>query len=202
MRNQNFRKVCAPQKTKKRILIISEGKKTEPNYFNSIKRQYRLSSVDVVDTKKNTGKELLQTAIELRAKAKKDRNDYDEIWIVLDRDGYTKHPEVFDRVKNFPDIKIGFSSPCFEYWLLFHFEYTSAPFDDCDSSIKKLETYLPDYQKAKDYSRIFMERISTAVSNSKKIKKHQEETSDVKIWAYNPYSNLHELIEELMNLSK
>jgi RloB-like protein len=202
MKNQDSRIVCVSQKAKKRILIISEGKKTEPNYFNAIKRQYRLTSVDIADTKKNTGKELLQIAIDLKAKAKRERNSYDEIWIALDRDGYTKHAEVFDRVKKYPEIRIGFSSPCFEYWLLLHFEYTSAPFDDCDYTIKKLETYLPDYQKGKDYSRIFMERISTAVSNSKKIKKHQEDTSDVKIWAYNPYSNLHELIEQLLNLGK
>lgn len=202
MINQDYRTVCIPQKTKKRILIISEGKKTEPNYFNAIKRQFRLTSVDIADTKKNTGKELLQIAIDLRAKAKRERNPYDEIWIVLDRDGYTKHPEVFDRVNSYPDIKIGFSSPCFEYWLLLHFEFTSAPFNDCDTTIKKLETYLPDYQKNKEYSKIFVERISIAVLNSKKIKKHQEETSDVKIWEYNPYTNLYELVEELMNLSK
>ncbi len=150
MRNQNFRKACAPQKTKKRILIISEGKKTEPNYFNSVKRQFRLTSIEIPDTKKNTGKELLTTAIDLRSKAIKDRNEYDEIWIIIDRDGYTKHPQVFDRAKNFSDIKIGFSSPCFEFWLLLHFEYTSAPFTDCDSTIKKLENYLPDYIKDKD----------------------------------------------------
>ena len=71
MRNQNFRVECTTQKVKKRILIISEGKKTEPNYFNAVKAKFRLSSVEVPDTKKNTGKELLQIAIDYQKKAKK-----------------------------------------------------------------------------------------------------------------------------------
>jgi hypothetical protein len=36
----------------------------------------------------------------------------------------------------------------------------------------ELENHLPDYQKNKEYSRVFMKRISMALSNSNKIKKH------------------------------
>jgi hypothetical protein len=200
MRNQSFRVECISQKVKKRILIISEGKKTEPNYFNAVKAKFRLSSVEVPDTKKNTGKELLQIAIDYQKKAKKDRNPYDEIWIILDRDGYTKHPLVFDRAKNYPELKIGFSSPCFEYWLLLHFEYTSAPFNDCDNTIKKLKNHLPDYDKGEDYSRLLLGKIEMAITNSKQIKKHQVNTSNQKIYEYNPYTDLYELMEMLINM--
>jgi RloB-like protein len=202
VRQEKFRKACVQKPVRKRILIISEGKKTEPNYFNSLKQQYRLSSVDIKDTKKNTGKELLVIAIDLFKISKAEKNEYDEIWIVLDRDGYTKHPQVFDRLKHYPKIKIAFSSPCFEYWLLLHFEYTSAPFNDCNDAIKKLSQYLPEYEKGRDNSGLLLPTIDDAISNSKKIVKHHEETSNQNIWEFNPFTDLHILVEKLINLNE
>ena len=107
---------------------------------------------------------------------------------------------MFDRAKNYLELKIGFSSPCFEYWLLLHFEYTSAPFNDCDNTIKKLKNHLPDYDKGEDYSRLLLGKIEMAITNSKQIKKHQVDTSNQKIYEYNPYTDLYELMETLINM--
>src|SRR5580698_4592251 len=88
-----------------RILILCEGGKTEPNYFNGIKRDKAISNrlaalrIHVHHTKKNTAKELIAEAVELIKEAKEEKNPYNSSWIIVDRDGYTKHPEAFDRAR-------------------------------------------------------------------------------------------------------
>ncbi|QWF69716.1 RloB domain-containing protein [Methylomonas paludis] len=43
-----------------RILIVSEGSKTEPNYFNEIRSEYRLSTVNVLVQQSGYGTTPLQ----------------------------------------------------------------------------------------------------------------------------------------------
>lgn len=128
------RENCIVKTVSNRILILCEGLKTEPNYFNAFKKIKGLSSVTIYPTKINTAKELLKLAKNLQDQAKNDRSPFEEIWLVFDKDGYTKHPEVFDSVRSLQNdvIKIAFSSPCFEFWYLLHFAETTAPFKDCD----------------------------------------------------------------------
>jgi len=43
------------------------------------------------------------------------------------------------------------NNPCLEYWLLLHFEETSAHFSDCDAAQKRLKKHLPTYEKSQDF---------------------------------------------------
>ena len=96
----------------------------------------------------------------------KESNPYDQIWVVFDRDGYTKHPQSFDRAKA-KNINIAFSSTCFEYWILLHFEKTLKPFINCDEilSFIKSQGYI-DYKKTNYYSQLQEYHKSNALSNS------------------------------------
>jgi RloB-like protein len=40
------------------------------------------------------------------------------------------------------------SRPCFEFWLLLHFEYVSRPFTTAQDVIDRLRGHLTDYDKA------------------------------------------------------
>jgi len=197
---------CAQRQTvRKRILILCEGGKTEPGYFKAIKADKYLSRqlvglrIVVHNTKKNTAKELVAQAIYLKKEAKHEKNPYDDVWVVVDRDGYTKHPESFDRARQ-TDICIGFSSPCFEYWILLHYVYTSSPFDNCDAVIVKLQQYIPEYNKAENYFDDLKERIEAAITHGNRIKRHWEDIADGPIWQYNPYTDVGELVNKLINL--
>ena len=196
------RDMCETVKLNKRILIFTEGKKTEQNYYNSIKRVYRLPSVEVFDSKKNTGKELLSQALEMQKKARRENNEYDEIWIVIDRDGYTKHPEVFDKANKYPYIKIAFSSPCFEFWFLLHFENTTAPFHNCDDVISRLKKHIPDYGKNIDYFSFLSNQLQNAIINAKRVNEHQFKTANCPIWQFNPYTENVKLVERLINFNR
>ena len=148
-RNANKRKL------NKRILILCEGKQTEPDYFRGLKhdkmRRNRLAAlrIEIFDTEKTTGKELISEAKRLKKIAERERNPYNEIWVVFDRDGYTKHPQTLDQAYS-NKIEIAFSSISFEFWFLLHFEYSTKAFEKADSLISYLKKHLPDYSKCDD----------------------------------------------------
>jgi len=200
-----YRQCIVKKVIKKRILILCEGGKTEPSYFKSIRADKMLSNqlsglrIHVHDTKKNTAKELVAEAIQLMKEAKREQNPYDEIWVVVDRDGYTKHPESFDRARA-TGIKIAFSSTCFEFWFLLHFEYTTASFQDCDALLNRLKNHIPGYEKNLNYYEILKPNMMLAIQRSEQIVQHWAEVGQGQIWTYNPYSDVGTLVDYLMKL--
>ncbi|NDC41470.1 MAG: RloB domain-containing protein [Chitinophagia bacterium] len=57
------------------------------------------------------------------------------------------------RKKDFQRIKVIVNNPCFEFWLLLHFQATSRQFGSC-TDVHKVLTHpknLPDYQKSRDF---------------------------------------------------
>ena len=203
---KQYRKCVTRQPPRKRVLILCEGGKTEPNYFKGLRvdpsHAKSLSGVQVVvhPTKKNSAKELVAEAISLMKEAKQERNAYDEVWVVVDRDGYTKHPESFDRaIAN--KIRIGFSSTCFEYWILLHFEYTTRQFANCDEVIEVLNRHIPEYDKADNIYDKIKDRTQTAIANGERVIRYwaQEAGDGRPIWNFLPYTDVGKLVDSLIN---
>lgn len=72
---------------KKRILIVCEGEKTEPNYFRSFRVTSAVIKIEALG--KNT-KDLVLTAKRLKEKAIKENESFDQVWCVFDRDSFKK----------------------------------------------------------------------------------------------------------------
>ena len=69
------------------------------------------------------------------------------MWVVYDKDGYSKHAETFDYAKRH-NVKIAFSSISFETWILLHFGYTTRAFEKSEKIISYLKhKYHFDYSK-------------------------------------------------------
>ena len=137
------------------VLIVCEGEKTEPNYFNELKKAFRLSNANVkvvghgVDPLKIVG-----YAIE---RCRKDK-EYDRVYCVFDRDKHTTYHAAMEKIRHtrLPGSTKIFgipSIPCFEFWLLLHYVYTIESFSSpsggsvCEEVIKRLRSYLPGYKK-------------------------------------------------------
>lgn len=111
-RKKNFKQ------TRKSFLIVCEGEKTEPNYFEKFRVPKKV--FDVVGIGANTTS-LIRKAIKLRNNS---NTTYDEVWCVFDRDSFP--------VQNFNNalslatknnIKVAYSNEAFEIWYLLHFNY-------------------------------------------------------------------------------
>ncbi len=161
---------------KPRILVLCEGQKTEHVYFAALKVEMRLRSVRVWRPSKVRGlRGLAAAADEVRL----DDPGLDEIWCVLDHDGREEEVRKFlvwhERAckrRGGPRIEAVISDPCFEYWLLLHFEYTTRPFakvGGCEQATRLLQKHANDYRKG---DRRFFESLrglrETAIENAEK----------------------------------
>ncbi|GAA4464961.1 hypothetical protein GCM10023189_44930 [Nibrella saemangeumensis] len=139
------------------IFIACEGKNTEPIYFERISEEIEEMGQLVVTIYPDRNEDNPKSdALGLIKEAQSRIDDYDEVWVVFDKDGYTKHKEAFelaDQLINNKKIKVAFSSIAFEQWVLLHFEKCSTPFPKSENVIKKLqeEKYYPDYSKKANF---------------------------------------------------
>lgn len=148
-KRESLRRRAPSRRVLPRILIVCEGTTTEPGYFEDLRQRYR-RSVEVELSPGGVPKTLVERAAEMKrdadAKATKDENErYDEVWCVFDIDD---HPKIDDAKQQARDngIKLAISNPCFELWVLLHFQDQSAHI-----SRAKLRTecrkHLPGYEK-------------------------------------------------------
>ena len=112
-----------------RVLIVCEGKKTEPNYFEELKDHYRLNSADIeiVGTDGASPANILKLAKRKHHAAKRNCNSYDRVYCVFDQDLWPCYGQVLEDILSARPKGTFFaanSAPCFEYWLLLHFEHT------------------------------------------------------------------------------
>ncbi|HNW83717.1 MAG TPA: RloB family protein [bacterium] len=186
---------------KKQIVIACEGEKTERNYLNRFKMLCELENVvkvKLLPHEHTSAKELVEDVLRYKEAGN------DELWIVCDKDGYTKHHEAFCTAKE-KGVKIAFSSISFEYWLLLHFKYTAHSFTkskDVEDYLKKM-VYLPKYDKADEnvFDKI-KDKTQTAIDNAKKLRKAAKTANydNCKIYELNPYTNVDELLYAIESL--
>lgn len=95
------------------------------------------------------------------------------------------------------------SVPCFEFWILLHFIYTTKPFaaahgSICATVISDLKTHMPGYEKgAFDTYNATKDLLGAAIINAKKVAKHCEDAATDM-----PSTQMYELVEYLQNLKK
>lgn len=134
-----------------RVLIVCEGAKTEPHYFEAVRDALELATANVIITG-NCGS-APQSVVTEAQKRFKDDPDYDQIYCVFDRDGHTRYAQAMDTLSRWHPRRPGgannkpvaveaiISVPCFEYWLLLHFEYTTAHLANAEAVIARLKPH-------------------------------------------------------------
>ena len=193
--------------------IYCEGETEEYYLEGYINKFYsgnrRLKVIKIEKTDKNTAKELVTEAIECQDKCPKG----DLFWVVYDRESEQKysdelHKIAYDRAEP-KNISIAISNVCFEVWLLLHFQEVVKPYNNYkdlrDHSQLREECKkrgLLDYDKTnKQLFEIFKqteltqarnraERMNTSTKNS-------ADRSWTKPYQWNPYTNVHELLDEI-----
>ncbi len=132
---------------------------------------------------------------------------YDRMYCVFDRDGHAGYQDALNAIANSDLGKSGklraiTSIPCFEIWVLLHFNYSTAPFapsgnkSGCDKVLSVIRDHVKGYQKAfVDVFEVLNPRTDTAVANALKLAKHNGKTG-----SNNPATKVHELVAYLRNL--
>lgn len=114
-----------------KVLIVCEGSKTEPNYFQSFNLMKNSSSLVFEVISDGGGINTLAVvdkAIELRDKAGKMGKPYDSVWAVFDKDGFpdTDFDNAISKAEK-NSIECAWSNEAFELWYVYHFDNRSTP---------------------------------------------------------------------------
>jgi hypothetical protein len=187
-----MKRYSKPRKEKSKIIISTEDKISSPNYFEAVKKFFKIVTQDVkIVITRPKGENGKSSPKHVYKRAEENTEEGDTVYIVVDKDDHKD----FDKVKNDTLKKENWhfipSIPCFEYWLLLHYKQTDREFTS-SSVTKELSKLIKadkniKYEKNIDMS-IFMDKIDTAVLNSKNCKENN-----------NPSTKVHEVIEKLQS---
>ena len=208
----------AKRRPYEKILIVCEGEKTEPIYFDEIRTYYELDSANVeIDGRCDSSPiSVVEYAYKEYLSSRVQGDPYDRVFCVFDKDAHSTYSYALTRVglindeirKADPESNNIFtpvtSIPCFEFWLLLHFSPTTRPFVAVGNKsagarlIDELKTYIPDYKKSQKghfLKSIEMNTLDFARQNSRRI--YDE---SVRSGNDNPSTNIHKLVDVLINL--
>lgn len=197
-----------------RILIVTEGSKTEPNYFNEIRVANKLHTANVQVEPSALGTEPIQIveyaeSLFLNGDESKSIQSraFEEVYVVFDRDDHLTYSNALAKAdainlkyRNDNNQKVAFKSiasvPCFELWLLLHFEEVHAPMHR-NAVYERLKIYLPNYQKG-DAGHYATTKLQVHIAEARAIGLTEINS---KYDGTQPYTSIHELFLKLSKLN-
>jgi len=161
------------------VLIVCEGEKTEPNYLKALIDDFQLNTANVVVANNIAGSSP-RSIVNFALKEYRKEKEYDRVYCVFDKDRHTTYDTALDRIRR---VRLGkghtivaiTSVPCFEFWLLLHFVYTTKQFDTdtgsiCANVITDLKSHIPGYAKGDvDIYQVTRDKLDTAINRSKRL---------------------------------
>ncbi|ARW47388.1 RloB family protein [Acetobacter pasteurianus] len=187
----------------RRVYIFFEGSNSEPDYFYALERSFPCSLIKLVPIKKsgspdNIVKECLVKKNYLATKAASyEKND--EIWAVFDKDDFDSFEQAVEtcRLKN---IRVGFSNPCFELWLVLHKKnYTKE--SNTKEIQKECEKLYPGYLengKTLNFDKI-IKNLHEAENRASSLRQHHKEEEEKEY--ISPSTSLDKLTSRIRRLS-
>ena len=192
-----------------RVLIVCEGSKTELNYLRELADSLALSSANIeVDGNSGSSPISVVRYAKRRYREEKAKGDtYDRVFCVFDKDKHADYEKAISETKAARPVGIFQampSVPCFEYWLLLHFTFSTRPYvlsgriSACFLLINDLRNHMPSYAKGdKGIFKKLMSQTGQAIANSKQALNQAVASS-----TDNPTTKIHELVEYLQQLKK
>ena len=113
---------------KRYFLVVCEGTKTEPNYFEGLRRSLPPHILELIDFEaRGTGRNtlgLINEAIKIKERTELQAGRViDEVWAVFDRDSFPNHhfDTAITKARQL-NIHCAWSNEAFELWFLLHFQ--------------------------------------------------------------------------------
>lgn len=188
------------------ILIVCEGTKTEPNYFEAFaeKRQgVIVYDIEVKGLGRGT-KDVVEKEIYLKGK-----NDYDRVWAVFDKDEFPAkdfNEAISLGQKN--GIEVAWSNEAFELWYLYHFQNvtTGVSRKDYETKISAAVNASSKYKSREKYKYAKKNpdnfKIMTTYGSMESALRYAEtkrgEYTDSRYANHNPCTTVYRLVRQLL----
>ncbi len=175
------------------FLIVCEGGKTEPYYFEKFRVPRIVVKVEGLGM--NTVR-LVQEALALR-----DKGSYDQTWCVFDKDDFSaKNFNAAISLARKNGLKVAYSNQAFELWYVLHFHYLNNALPRADY-MKMLSRELKhDYEKNSQtiYDKLIQYQTA-AIRNAERL---LSQYHPIRPSQNNPSTTVHELVKQLLEHSK
>jgi|ERR1043165_2889930 hypothetical protein len=192
----------------RKIIIVCEGEKTEPEYFEAIRISLRLPTlkVHVVHPNGTDPLTIVLEAIAQRSIREMDKSwtTGDSAWAVYDGDEHQLiNPHNWNdaiQLAARKKINLAVSNPCFELWYVLHFQPQTANLSRQDA-IRVLRKHIPDYQKSKILWPVPLRPITeVAIQRARQLA--EQAARDLLVPHTNPCTGVGELVVNLLELEK
>jgi hypothetical protein len=184
-----------------RVLIVCEGARTEPNYFEDIRKQNRIPTAHVRVTPADGTQP--RRVVDFAEETFSETKEWDLVYAVFDRDDHTTYADAVNRasaldgkLRNDERKPVRFAAvpsvPCFELWLLLHYADIQA-FYHRARIFNLLRAHIPGYEKG-------MEKIyaTTEPLLSRAVERAQRLVARfAPLPGADPYTAVHEVVQLL-----
>lgn len=186
---------------KRRLLVVCEGKNTEPQYINGLARFHRNAILQItIPPEQGDPKRLVELAKQyteeaaMRARRSRDENlRFDETWCVYDKDDHERFGEAC-RMARANGFGLAISNPSFELWLLLHFR--ESPGRQHRDKLKAiLAREVAGYDKTIDFT-FYADKLGAAGGRAKRI--HDEAVRDGEKDFDNPSTTMFYLVGSML----
>lgn len=197
---------------RKRHLIVSNGKVTETEYFNTAIEdmgvrgsvRYKFIDGDPLSIVRQLSREL---AADKKAERLKEIEPYSSIWVVVDTDEFRNLGETERMVKG-AGYRLAVSNPCFEVWLIDHDSpcpetcNTSTRCEERARSLGVLKSTKPERSSAKNFKSIvscniqgrYGDAIKNAAKHNSAEKKNARNRNVDKVESYEVWTDMPDLM--------
>lgn len=206
---QNLARSKAKRAPYDRVLIVCEGEKSEPYYLAELRDYYGLNTANILidGSCGSDPMSVFRRARQCYDEVLNTGDAYDRVYCVIDKDKHSDYQQAVSEIGQAKPKNCFYaitSVPCFEYWLLLHFFYTTQPFQAtgtrsiCDNVGLELRNYMPDYKKGDRGLFIkLLGQLDFAKANAaRSLATAEAQNTD------HPSTRLHELVDYLQNLKK
>lgn len=135
-------------------IIVTDGKETEPNFFNGIKEKLKddIKNRVVIKVKTKQTKDLIDFTLEQVSKSP----NYVEPWIVFDKDEVVDFDVLIQKAHN-KEINVAWSNPCIEIMFLAYFgkNPTVTNQKDCINNLEKVYRNKTNKKYEKNENKIY-----------------------------------------------
>lgn len=162
-RPRKFRRRTGQRRYRKLFLLVVEGSTSECQYFNFFNRQSTEKIRIQCESNKHKSAPIHVLRKMTNLLASKNSRKNDEAWIVIDTDQWPEDhlTDLYNWSQQEDHYGLAVSNPCFEYWLLLHFEDGDGVHSTRDCK-RKIRDHLPGYRKHIDTRKLSIEMITEA----------------------------------------
>lgn len=201
---RSLRRAVPTRSSKRKFIIYSEGKNTEPHYFRTVGRVLlgALIDLEIIDAA-GVPMTIAEAACKRAAILKRGHGrkssfeEGDQVWAVFDRDEHPKVAQALERCRT-GNVGIAYSNPCFELWLILHFNNFDRPDDhhQVQAALAGVcKEYDPDASKSADFTKFMLTLEEAEERAAKQLERREAEGLPIR----RPFTTVFRLTREMRN---